>query len=969
MKNLLILAILLFFRVCTVAQTSDDIIRLSGKVQDYATRLDLPGCLVEILHAKDSTVIASKEATTHYRSGELKWVTGEFALDIPRETGDYILRVTKENYEPAYIDLPLHSFYKRETSRELGTVCLQQIKSVALDEVTVTATKVKFYHKGDTLVYNADAFQLAEGSMLDALIRQLPGVELRKNGQIYVNGKFVQSLLLNGKDFFRGDNRIMLDNLPIYAVSQVSIYDKLGDDSRFLGYEAANDKMFVMDVQLKKQYNIGWMANVEAGGGTKDRYLARLFAMRFTDHSRVALYGNLNNLNDSRKPGENDNWTPSDMDNGQTSQKMGGLDYYVGKRDEKYKLNGNIQVNHTDNRTINNTNRTNFLSGGDTYDRITDNSRNHSLSLSTNHRFYFDLNKANLEIKPNVNYRKYNNRNGYSSLTTSRSLSDFGKEQLDSLYSPQLGKAFLASAINRNLRNGLTNGHTLYGDVSLKSLIKFKHSPDHLTLYADASFRDASEDSYDQNHVEYYNNGQLESKDFRNRYFDNRPDKGYGFTGKVTYTYVIKRNMQINWSYQYKHKITDRSSSLYRLDRLRDWGEDSTNDLGTLPSVDVYSGVIDAANSYDSHQTDRHHTFEPFLIWGKTLKKSKWHGQLVLPVSLLSRTYHYQRGAVDTTFTKRNVLLNAYSTYAKWTSDNHKYEFQLQYSLNTKAPDMNMYVNIQDTTDPLNITMGNTDLKPSYKHEVISTFTRIYPKQRLLWTLEAIYSPTQNAIAMGYTYDKTTGRKTFRPDNINGNWKGQIALGGGGAVNKKGTLNAKAMIGVDYNHNVDLVGVTGASSSNRSVVNNLGLMEMLQLNYKMGKSVIGLKTDGTWSYVNGTREDFQSFHAADFNYGLTMQLQLPWSMQLGSDLTMYSRCGYVDKSMNSDDLVWNARLSRPFFNGRFIVMLDGFDILGQLSNITRTMNAQGITETYRNVIPRYIMLHASYRLHVKPKKK
>lgn len=65
------------------------------------------------------------------------------------------------------------------------------------------ASKVKFYNRGDTLVYNADAFNLAEGSMLDALIQQLPDVELKDNGNIYVNGKYVEELLLNGKHFWR----------------------------------------------------------------------------------------------------------------------------------------------------------------------------------------------------------------------------------------------------------------------------------------------------------------------------------------------------------------------------------------------------------------------------------------------------------------------------------------------------------------------------------------------------------------------------------------------------------------------------------------------------------------------------------------------------------------------------------------------------------------------------------------------
>ena len=99
-------------------------------------------------------------------------------------------------------------------------------KEHALGTATVTATKVKLYTKGDTLVFNADAFQLAEGSMLDGLIRQLPGAELKDDGRILINGKLVESLLLNGDDFFKGNNKIMLDNLPSYMVNQVKVYEK-----------------------------------------------------------------------------------------------------------------------------------------------------------------------------------------------------------------------------------------------------------------------------------------------------------------------------------------------------------------------------------------------------------------------------------------------------------------------------------------------------------------------------------------------------------------------------------------------------------------------------------------------------------------------------------------------------------------------------------------------------------------------
>lgn len=114
---------------------------------------------------------------------------------------------------------------KKEYVLFLGKIFLDK-KAKELKEVTVQATKVKFYHRDDTLVYNADAFVMAEGSMLDDIIRQLPGVELKENGQILVNGRFVESLLLNGKDFFKGNRELMLKNLAAYTVKDIEVYER-----------------------------------------------------------------------------------------------------------------------------------------------------------------------------------------------------------------------------------------------------------------------------------------------------------------------------------------------------------------------------------------------------------------------------------------------------------------------------------------------------------------------------------------------------------------------------------------------------------------------------------------------------------------------------------------------------------------------------------------------------------------------
>src|SRR5574344_468732 len=124
------------------------------------------------------------------------------------QTGKYILHIEAKGYDPKMVMVDIPKMYKNEVQKELNPVYLRKKPKkleVMLDEVVVTATKLKFYMDGDTLVYNADAFNLAEGSMISTLIKKLPGVEMKKGGEILVNGQKVQSMLLNGKDFFDSD--------------------------------------------------------------------------------------------------------------------------------------------------------------------------------------------------------------------------------------------------------------------------------------------------------------------------------------------------------------------------------------------------------------------------------------------------------------------------------------------------------------------------------------------------------------------------------------------------------------------------------------------------------------------------------------------------------------------------------------------------------------------------------------------
>lgn len=266
-------------------------------------------------------------------------------------------------------------------------------KKKTLDEVEVIATAIKMVMKGDTIVYNANAFNLAEGSMLDALIRQLPNAQLSSDGEITVNGRKINSLLINGKDFFNGDMEVAMKNLPAYTVKTVEVYDKASEDdyltqSSHKLSRREDEENLVMDVVLKKEYSIGWMASAEAGYGTDNRWKGKVFGLGFSEDLRISAFFNANNIKDTSEGGTNGNWRNGwNMPSGEARLEMGGIDYLYDKKD-KLRVNGNVIYSHEryDSRTE--TASTNFYPSGDLYRRTSNQKLDRRRHLRSNHNLY-----------------------------------------------------------------------------------------------------------------------------------------------------------------------------------------------------------------------------------------------------------------------------------------------------------------------------------------------------------------------------------------------------------------------------------------------------------------------------------------------------------------------------------------------------------------------------------------------------
>lgn len=349
-------------------------------------------------------------------------------------------------------------------------------------------------------------------------------------------------------------------------------------------------------------------------------------------------------------------------------------------------------------------------------------------------------------------------------------------------------------------------------------------------------------------------------------------------------------------------------------------------------------------------------------------RTARIEADLVFPVVLTRRRFDYERASIDTIFTKKSTTFNpkAQITYM-WHHWNRRID--VNYEMNTKLYGLAQTLDIRTDDDPLRVTLGNGRLKNSVAHQAGIIYTNNNSKQQHFVSVRLAYNAVRNQIAYSSEYNRVTGVYTYRPVNINGNYSVGGNVNYSMALDRKRRWNLSTTTSAQLNNNVDFITVTGSDANPRSKVKTLFLNETVKIDHRFGRQKVGAKAGCSWRNATSAREDFSTINAANFNYGLTGQFELPCGFQLFTDLTMYSRRGYESREMNTDELVWNARLSKQVWKKRLTLALEGFDILHNLSAVTHTLNGQGRTETYRNVIPSYGMLHVIYRLNVQPKKK
>ena len=1008
----------LLFLFCSIAivrmsgQTS-----LTGRVTDEETNEALLRATIQLYRlGRDTTFVG----------GTFSNAQGAFSLSTNRTSGQYLLRISYLGYKTAEQRVTLTAGH----TQALGTIALVP-DATNLEEAVVTANVPKMVIKDDTVVYNADAYRVPEGSVIESLVEALPGAKIDDDGKVSINGKDVKRFKLDGRDFMTGNNDAVMKNLPSYVVEQVKAYDEKSDLSRLTGIDDGNDD-FVLEFVTRRSVRKGLQANPDVGIGTDGRYGIRLTAMKPFGDVRYTFMGNANNVNDRNFSGRGGRGRGNGQ--GQRATKTGALDISYEKQN-KLKLNGRVTWNHGDADNWNRTASENFVNtrGGAFSNSISQSySRNNNWTGNMNLQWTIDP-KTTLSFRPDISFSTNDSRNSSTSASFNANpydyvidpLSDEGLRTMNSL----------SKVVNSRLNKSLSYGDNANINTQLQLFRRLGDNGRNMALSANFSYRDGSNQNANLSAVHLYQqkNHLGEDSTYQTNRYTVSANDNLSYSLGITYTeplWTFKtapeeseapgregnfrgegtgffpppsqggpgggpggpggrggRNrgfgqqglfLQLNYRYSYNYEKSDPQTydfPYYSAEAFAEVLQDYREWTALFGYLDnPYESYLSTRLSRYSERTEYNHTADVQLRYVRDKMNMN------VGVSLMPQRSHfiqeYLGYPVDTVRTVTNISPTLNLRYRF----NQQTNLQVQFRGQTQQPNITQLLEIYDDTNPLNITTGNPGLMPAFNSNLSANFQMMrqptivtdslgyqVPKNQRNWSFNANarWQLTTNSIGNVVTYNETTGGRITRPENINGNWNANFGMGFTVGLDTLNRWDISGSVNASYAHRVGYVNQNRTAQPDRNVTHTYNVNPSVSLSFRNRWLSISLNARTTFARTENRLQASNNLTTWNFSYGGNTKITFPWGSDLSTDFHMFSKRGYADETLNTNELLWNAQLSHSFLRSKALtVMLQWYDILRQQTTFSRTVNANGWRDQEVNAITSYAMLHVSYRLNL-----
>lgn len=993
-RHLLTIAALLFSLTQSKAQQP----ALQGSVVDIETKKPMVRATLQLYRPgkKDTAFIA----------GTLSDSRGAFSFNSVA-AGSYLLKTSFLGYQPQTKSVTVVA--RRTTS--VGQIALKP-EAVQLKEAVVTANLPKMVVKDDTVVYNADAFSVPEGAVIEALVEALPGAKIDDDGKITINGKEVRKFKMDGRDFMTGNNEAVMKNLPSYVIDKVKAYDEKSDLSRMTGVDDGEDD-FVLEFVTKRSARNGLQANPDIGYGSDNRYGIRLTAMKPFGAMRYTFMGNANNVNGRNFSGRGGRGRGNNQ--GQRETKTGALDisYEDGKN---LKTSGRVTWTRNDADNWSRNGSENFVNTrGGAFSNSVSQSYSRSNNWTGNMNLQWTIDSVtNLSFRPNASFSSNDSRSASTSASFNANPFDYVTDALSDESRQSMADRNLIVNDRRNKSMSESSSKDVSAQVQLYR--RFGTKGRNAAINANISYRDGSNDNGSLSAVHLYQQKDHFGNDSTyqtNRYTASANDN-FSYTLGLAYTEPLLtftpkpaatdtvsgssaagRNrgpfgrrggnrsfgaqglfLQLNYRYRYSHQKNDPST--YDLPDLSDQAF-----LDLMDEYREWAALFGALpGPYETYLSDRLTRYSERTEYGHNidlqLRMVREKINMNVGVSIQPQKSHYIQQylgrPVDTvrTVTNFSPTLNLRYRYNQQTN------LQVQLRGQTQQPNITQLLDIYDDTNPLNISMGNPGLKPSFTTNLQVNFQKQrsptfiedslgyqIPKAQRHWSFNtnANWQRTSNAIGNIVTYNETTGGRISKPENINGNWNARVGTSFNIGLDTLNRWDVSGGIDGSYNHRIGYVNLNRTAEPDRNVTHTYNLSPSVSLSFRNSWLNISLNTRVNYARTENRLQATNNLTTWNYNYGGNTKITFPWGSNLSTDFHLYSKRGYSDESLNTDEKIWNAQLSHSFLRGKKLtVMLQWYDILHEQSNFSRTVNANGWRDSEVNAITSYAMLHVSYRL-------
>lgn len=939
MKRSILSMLLMLVAIASLAQER----LISGKITDRDTKEPVEQVTIQLLKT-DST----------YVSGAISNERGLFHVNAP-VNGKYLLKITSVGYKPTVKRIQI----SEDKNLAMGNVVIGA-DAIMLKGAVVTAMAQKVSLKEDTFVYNSAAYRTPEGSVVEELVKRLPGAEVSDDGTIKINGKEVKKILVDGKEFMTGDTKTALKNLPTSIIDKIKAYDEKSDLSKVTGIDDGEEQT-VLDFGVKKGMNKGVISNIDLGVGNKNRYNMRGMGGYFANNNRFMLFANANNTSDrgfGGGPGRGF-WGGA---NGLNASKMIGANYNYELKD-KFKFNTSLRWNHSDGDVWSSRSSENFMGTSSSFSNSLSQSYSRSNSWNGNIRLeWMPDSMTNILFRPSISWSSSDGLSGSQSasynkdpytITTKDPLSEEGIEEME--------KA--EAMVNSQLTNGITYSDNNNINGMLQVNRKLGNKGRNITFRVDAKYTDNDSKSISLNNAKLYLVQTAEGKDstYQTNRYNLTPSKNYSYAGQLTYSEPLWKATFLQFSYKFTYSYSKSDRSTYDFSKYAMSGDHEYR--GWDSYLNPFAGHLNDYRDDNLSRFSEYRNYNHDIQVMMRFIRQKYNLNFGVMVQPQQSKYiqDYQGVHVDTVRNVVNVspTLDFRYRFSKMSN------LRINYRGTTSQPSISQLLDITDNSDPLNISMGNPGLKPSFTQNFRLFYNNFVQNHNKGIMTFVNFSTTNNSISNKVTYDETTGGRITRPENINGNWNAMGAFMFNCSIDSAGVWNINTGAHANYNNYVSYLSLDKKSDSQKNTTRSITWRQNLSFSYRNDWAEFSLDGTLTYNKAKNKLQPTSNLETWQFSYGPSMTLTAPWGTSLNSSLSINSRRGYNDSSMNTDEFVWNAQLSQGFLKGKpLTIMLQFYDILRQQSTFSRAISATSRTDTEYNAINSYAMLHVVYRLNL-----